>query len=125
MCIANTRVPNSVAGDINVIGVRAGERALKKIVAKYGLKKFRDTTEAIFDAGEMIVRNYLKKIPNGEYVGSGQMDSNGVEEGTVPFDLKVIIEDEKVILDMSNAPPQQNGPINYPYLQLYQQLVYL
>ena len=79
-----------------------------------GLKKFRDTTEAIFDAGEMIVRNYLKKIPNGEYVGSGQMDSNGVEEGTVPFDLKVIIEDEKVILDMSNAPPQQNGPINCP-----------
>ena len=116
MCIANTRVPNSVAGDINAqaIGVRAGERALKKIVAKYGLKKFRDTTEAIFDAGEMIVRNYLKKIPNGEYVGSGQMDSNGVEEGTVPFDLKVIIEDEKVILDMSNAPPQQNGPINCP-----------
>ena len=116
MCIANTRVPNSVAGDINaqVIGVRAGERALKKIVSKYGLNKFREATEAIFDAGEMIVKNYLKKIPNGEYKGSGQMDSNGVEEGLVPFDLKVIIEDEKVILDMSKAPPQQNGPINCP-----------
>ena len=38
----------------------------------------------------MIVRNYLRKIPNGEYSGSGQMDSNGVEEGLVPFDLKVI-----------------------------------
>ncbi len=116
MCIANTRVPNSVAGDINAqaIGVRAGERALKKIVTKYGLNKFRKATEAIFDAGEMIVKNYLKKIPNGEYKGSGQMDSNGVEEGLVPFDLKVIIEDEKVILDMSKAPPQQNGPINCP-----------
>jgi N-methylhydantoinase B len=116
MCLANTRVPNSVAGDINAqaIGVRAGATALKKIVSKYGLMKFRETVEAIFDAGEKIVKNYLKKIPNGSYSGSGQMDSNGVEEGVVPFDLTVIIEDEKVILDMSKAPPQQNGPINCP-----------
>ena len=116
MCLANTRVPNSVAGDINAqaIGVKAGATALKRIVSKYGLTTFREASEEIFDAGEMIVRNYLKKIPNGEYSGSGQMDSNGVEEELVPFDLKVIIEDEKVILDMSNAPPQQNGPINCP-----------
>ena len=116
MCIANTRVPNSVAGDINAqaIGVRAGANALKKIVSKYGIKKFRETTEAIFDAGEKIVKNYLKKIPNGSYSGTGQMDSNGVEDGVVPFELTVIIEDEKVILDMSKAPPQQNGPINCP-----------
>ena len=116
MCIANTRVPNSVAGDINAqaIGVRAGANALKKIVSKYGLKKFTETTEAIFDAGEKIVKNYLKKIPNGSYSGTGQMDSNGVEDGVVPFELTVIIEDEKVILDMSKAPPQQNGPINCP-----------
>jgi len=116
MCLANTRVPNSVAGDINAqaIGVKAGATALKRIVSKYGLTTFREASEEIFDAGEMIVRNYLKKIPNGEYSGSGQMDSNGVEEGLVPFDLKVVIEDEKVILDMSNAPPQQNGPINCP-----------
>ena len=116
MCLANTRVPNSVAGDINAqaIGVKAGATALIRIVSKYGLTTFREASEEIFDAGEMIVRNYLKKIPNGEYSGSGQMDSNGVEEGLVPFDLKVIIEDEKVILDMSNAPPQQNGPINCP-----------
>ena len=93
MCLANTRVPNSVAGDINAqaIGVKAGATALKRIVSKYGLTTFREASEEIFDAGEMIVRNYLKKIPNGEYSGSGQMDSNGVEEGLVPFDLKVII----------------------------------
>ena len=116
MCIANTRVPNSVAGDINAqaIGVRTGERALKRVVAKYGLNKFREAVEEIFDAGEKIVRNYLKEIPNGEYFGSGQLDNNGVEEGNIPFDVKVIIKDESVVLDMSDAPPQQNGPVNCP-----------
>ena len=116
MCIANTRVPNSVAGDINAqaIGVRTGERALKRVVSKYGLKKFREAVEEIFDAGEKIVRKYLNDIPNGEYFGSGQMDNNGVEEGAVPFDVKVIIKDDSVVLDMSEAPPQQNGPINCP-----------
>ena len=116
MCIANSRVPNSVAGDINAqaIGVRTGERALKRVVAKYGLKKFREAVEEIFDAGEKIVRNYLRQIPNGEYFGSGQMDSNGVEDGVVPFEVKVIVKDDSVIVDMSEAPPQQNGPINCP-----------
>ena len=44
---------NSVAGDINAqaIGVRTGERALKRVVAKYGLK-IREAVEEIFDAGE-------------------------------------------------------------------------
>ena len=116
MCIANSRVPNSVAGDINAqaIGVRTGERALKRVVAKYGLKKFREAVEEIFDAGEKIVRNYLRQIPNGEYFGSGQMDSNGVEDGLVPFEVKVIVKDDSVVVDMSEAPPQQNGPINCP-----------
>jgi N-methylhydantoinase B len=83
-------------------------------VSKYGLKKFREAVEEIFDAGEKIVRKYLNDIPNGEYFGSGQMDNNGVEEGAVPFDVKVIIKDDSVVLDMSEAPPQQNGPINCP-----------
>ena len=124
MCIANTRVPNSVAGDINAqaIGVKTGERALKRVVSKYGLTKFREAVEEIFDAGEMIVRNYLKEIPNGEYFGSGQLDNNGVEKGNIPFDVKVIIKDESVVLDMSDAPPQQNGPVIVLFPQLYQLL---
>ena len=29
------------------------------------------------------------------------MDNNGVEEGVVPFEVKVIVQDESVIVDMS------------------------
>ena len=42
------------------------------------------------------------------------MDSNGVEDGLVPFEVKVIVKDDSVVVDMSEAPPQQNGPINCP-----------
>ena len=47
---------------------------------------------------EVKIRNYLKEIPNGEYFGSGQLDNNGVEKGNIPFDVKVIIKDESVVL---------------------------
>ena len=47
----------------------------------------------------------------------GLKDMKAVSKATTRDRLKsvqVIIEDEKVILDMSNAPAQQNGPINCP-----------
>ena len=36
------------------------------------------------------------------------------EDGLVPFEVKVIVKDDSVVVDMSEAPPQQNGPINCP-----------
>ena len=31
------------------------------------------------------------------------MDSNGVEDGLVPFEVKVIVKDDSVVVDMSEA----------------------
>ena len=118
MCIANTRVPNSVAGDIDAqaIGVRVGADALKRVVSRFGLVKFRDSVESMFDAGESVVRGYLKDIPNGEYVGMGQMDNSGVDPSkkVVPFTIKVVVKDDSVVADFSDCPVQQLGPINCP-----------
>jgi N-methylhydantoinase B len=116
MALANSRVPKMVAGDINaeVVGVRTGAAALLRVVERYGLDTFRESAERMFDHGEAIVRNYFERIPDGRYVGHGEMDSNGITDEPVPFDVVLEVHGSNVCLDYSQAPDAQPGPINCP-----------
>ena len=116
MILANTRVPKMVSGDINaqVAGVLAGQRELLRVVERCGLDKFRECVEAMFDHGEAIVREYFARIPDGRYVGQGEMDNNGVDPHRVPFEVAVEVEGSTVRVDYSAAPDAQAGPINCP-----------
>jgi N-methylhydantoinase B len=116
MALANSRVPKMVAGDINaeVVGVRTGAAALLRVVERYGLDTFRECVERMFDHGEAIVRSYFERIPDGRYVGHGEMDSNGITDEPVPFDVILEVSGSNVCLDYSHAPDAQPGPINCP-----------
>src|SRR3954449_6652587 len=116
MATANSRVPKMVAGDINalVVGVRTGAAALLRVVERYGLEVFRDCVARMYDHGEAVVRDWFSRLPDGRYVGRGEMDSNGVQDDRVPFEVVVEIDGDTVRLDYTNAPPQQAGPINCP-----------
>ena len=114
--LANTRVPKMVAGDINaeVVSVRAGAEGLVRVVERFGLERFRRSTEHMFDHGEAVVRSYLEGIPDGRYVGKGRLDDNGVETEPVPFEVAVEVEGSTVRVDYSGSPPMQAGPFNCP-----------
>ena len=116
LIVANTRVPKAIIGDLNaqLNGVVAGANALKRIVNKFGYDLFYNSVIEIYNHGEKLVRKSLKRIPNGNYSGFGQMDNNGVDEGLVKFKLSIEVKDSNLILDFTEVPDQQNGPINCP-----------
>lgn len=116
LIIANTRVPKAIIGDLNaqLNGVVVGARALNRIVNKYGYDLFYASVLDIYNYGEKLVRKSLEKIPDGKYSGFGQMDSNGVDEGEVKFKISIEVKGSDLILDFTEAPKQQNGPINSP-----------
>lgn len=116
LATANTRVPKMVAGDINatLVGVRTGAAGLVRVVQRYGLEHFRDAVAHMYDHGEAIVRDWFSRLPQGRYVAQGEMDSNGITDDPVPFEITVDIGPDGVRLDFTNAPPQQEGPINCP-----------
>src|SRR5207237_50341 len=82
------RVPKMVAGDINaeVVGVRTGAAAFLRLVERYGLETFWACVERMFDHGEAVVRSYFERIPDGRYVGHGQVDDNGITSDPVAFE---------------------------------------
>ena len=116
LAVANSRVPKMVAGDINaeVVGVRTGAAGLLRIVERYGLERFSESVERMFDHGESVVRSYFEQLPDGRYVGQGLMDNNGIDDNPVPFEVVLEVEGSTIRLDYSNAPDAQPGPINCP-----------
>ena len=116
MAIANSRVPKMVAGDINaeVVGVRTGAAALIRLVERYGLDEFEVSVQRMFDHGEAVVRSYFEQIPDGTYVGQGQMDSNGITDDPIPFEVVLEVDGSDVRVDFSRAPDAQIGPVNTP-----------
>jgi N-methylhydantoinase B len=113
---ANSRVPKMVAGDINaeIVGVRTGAAALLRVVDRYGLETFSEAVERMYDHGEAVVRSWFERIPDGRYVGRGEMDDNGVSREPVPFTVAVEVSGSDVVVDYSEAPDQQEGPVNCP-----------
>jgi N-methylhydantoinase B len=116
MAVANSRVPNMVAGDINaeVVGVRTGAAGLLQIVERYGVERFSESVERMFDHGEATVRSYFEHIPDGTYVGRGEMDDNGITDDRVPFEITLEVDGSDVRIDFTASPPEQAGPINCP-----------
>lgn len=116
MIMANTRVPNMVRGDLDaqVTGCRVGVKSLLEVVERFGLEEFRAAVDDMFDHGERIVRSYFEKIPDGRYIGRGEMDNNGVTPDRIPFEIALEVQGSEVTLDFSKVPDEQVGPTNSP-----------
>jgi N-methylhydantoinase B len=116
MALANSRVPKMVAGDVNaeVVGVRTATAAVLRLVEKYGPETFQNSVERMFDHGEQVVRAYFEQLPDGRYVGQGQMDNNGLDDNPVRFEVAVEVDGSTVRVDFTNSPDAHPGPINCP-----------
>lgn len=116
MIMANTRVPHMVRGDLDaqVTGCRVGVKSLLEVVERFGLDTYRSAVDDMFDHGERIVRSYFEKIPDGRYVGKGEMDNNGVTKDRIPFEIVLEVKGSDVTLDFSGVPDEQVGPTNSP-----------
>lgn len=114
--LANSRLPVMLQGDLTaeIVAVETGIAGLVRVVERYGVETFRASLERMFDHGEATVRSFLEQIPDGRYVQHGAMDSNGVTDDMVPFEVAVEVEGSDVVIDFTNSPPQQGGPMNCP-----------
>ena len=116
MVTANSRVPSAVAGDLNaeVAGARTGAAALRAWSTATAYETFEAAVEEMFDRGEAAVRKFISEIPDGHYIGRGEMDGDGVVEGAIPFELEVLVSGSDVTVDYRSTPDAREGPVNSP-----------
>jgi N-methylhydantoinase B len=115
--LANSRMPVALAGDVtaSIAAAEMGARALVELIERHGHEQFFASVEQMFDHGEATMRRLLAEIPNGRYVAHGTLDSNGVTDDEIELVVGVDVSDSEILVDFSDAPPQQAGPINAPW----------
>lgn len=114
--LANSRVPKMIEGDLNaqIVSVRTGAAAFEQVLARFGVDTFWASVEMMFDHGEATIRSFFETIPDGRYVGVGVCDNDGVNDDLIHFEVAVEVRGSDVTIDYTNAPDQNEGPMNAP-----------
>ena len=115
---ANSRIPAETAGNIlaGAGALRAGSRALRAVVEKYGLETYYATVDELLDHGERIARDGIQRIPDGTYAFEDALDDDGIALGVpVPLKVTVTIDGSQMTVDTTGSAPQQWGPVNCPW----------
>ena len=97
-------------------GCVVGERGVRALAQRYGLKRLHDHVEYLFDSTEKMVRREIGSIPDGEYHGHSYVYYDGIHEGSkMKINLKVKVQGEEITFDFTGSSPQTEGFVNAPY----------
>jgi N-methylhydantoinase B len=114
--LANTRAPRVVSGDINakVGAVRTGVAALRAVVERHGSDRFEAAIQHGFERSEARMRAFIDQIPDGRYATACAIDSDGLSDEEIVFDIAVEVSGSDLTVDLTGAPDQRPGPVNSP-----------
>ncbi|MDD5309658.1 MAG: hydantoinase B/oxoprolinase family protein [Deltaproteobacteria bacterium] len=90
-----------------------GERAIQKLVEKYGLDVFEAHKRYLFDATEKMMRAEVRSIPPGTYRGEATGYYDGHNPGSkYTIRVKVTVEGDGITFDFTGTDPQTKGFVN-------------
>lgn len=114
---SNVRLPDSTLGDLyaGIAAAEVGARRVISIIEKYGLETFIKAKEDFLEYGERMCIEALRKIPNGVYEGTSEIEDNGFGEGPFPIKAKITVTDNEFIADFNGSHPQVKGATNLAF----------
>jgi N-methylhydantoinase B len=109
---ANSRTPKQTLGDMwaGVAAVRAGEKRLNSILARYGTQTVCLAMARYLEDGRRGALRALKKLPKGTFTAE-----DTTEDGQ-SIRVAVTVSDERFTVDLRGNPPQSATPFNCPYM---------
>ena len=111
---SNVRFPRSAIGDMTAqFAVAAiGEHRLGALFDRYGRDTVEAAAEEIFRQSERLDREAIRAIPDGVYSAEGFLDSDGVGDEPVHMKVRITVEGERLIFDLTETDGPGRGPIN-------------
>src|SRR5205823_13873274 len=61
------------------------------------------------------MRGRLAEFPHGRYTAIAVHEHNGVELAMIPCEVAVEFSEDGILIDLTDAPDVQPGPVNAPY----------
>ncbi len=115
----NGRFGYSLIGDMNaqIAAGKTGEKRFQGILDRFGIDLVRSARDEIFRQSEELEREAVRKIKNGTYYADGFLDDDGLGSDPIKINMKVIVEDEKITIDLDGSANQTQGPVNCGFAQ--------
>ncbi len=110
----NTRIPELSINDLQAKAatLAVGERAVLRLVQKYGKQTVANSMRYILDYGERRMRAAIAAIPDGDYAGEDFIDDDGVTTERHLVRSVVRVRGDRMEVDLSGSSRQSIGNIN-------------
>jgi N-methylhydantoinase B/oxoprolinase/acetone carboxylase alpha subunit len=113
--LANVRIPHYLYGDMKAMigSLYTAERRVLELIERYGAPSFREIGEQIKDVSEVLAREVISALPDGEYTFEGEIEDDGVlPDQRWRIRATVVVRGDEVIVDYTGSSPQSAGPAN-------------
>jgi N-methylhydantoinase B len=113
---ANSRTPDLRRGDLEAqvaAGLVAADR-LREIADRWGRDVLSTAFEEIIAYGERRSRQFVRALPDGRYVATGEIEGDGVTDDDIPIVVAVTIDGEDVTVDFDGTADAVAGNVNCP-----------
>lgn len=115
----NSRFGAVLIGDLHaqIAAGETGAQRLRALLDRFGQETVAAARREIFEQSERLERAAIQAIPDGVYRAEGCLDNDGVGAAPVPVRLKVVVEGERMAVDLEGSSPQTNGSVNCGFTQ--------
>lgn len=114
----NSRTSKMLMDDIEaqVASARLGVERYKDLIRQYGYDTFKASCDELMDYTERMMRQEIRKIPNGTYRAEGWMDDDGRNRGKkLPIKVAVTVKGDNVTVDLTGSSDQVPTGFNVPF----------
>ena len=115
----NVRTPEMNAGDIEsmIAACQLGRQRMLDLAEKFGVNTVLDTASDLMDYSEQMLRNQIKKIPDGVYQAPTQyLDDDGRNrDQPLAVCVKVIVQGSGLTIDLTGSSPEVPTGYNVPF----------
>jgi len=117
MILRNVRTPEERKGDLEaqIMANIVGKRRIKELIEKEGIEKVKAYSTAIIDYAERLMRDLIRKIPDGIYEFEDFLDDDGFGNERLRIKCRLRIDEDEVEVDLSESDPQTKGCVNSVY----------
>ncbi len=124
---ANFRGVHEISGDFRAqtAANRLGATRLGELLQRYGAGPLARYMQALLDYTERRVRAEFKTFPDGRYTAESWMDNDGVTDEPIRFEMTVVVDSDRVVVDLTGTDPQRGSPTNATFSQTYSAIVYV
>ena len=111
---ANSRLPNSVLGDLNgqVAALELGARRLGELLDEYGDAVVLEALRELRTRAVKLMRANIATLPDGKYSFEDFLDNDGISDTPLTIAVDIDKRGEEMTLDFSRTSPACQGPVN-------------